>query len=77
MAMKVIELRLAIPLETWDKIPLAKKQAALQVIKDLKALSVRVNDGQINEEMTVMARMHICHHDEGSNHPPCEDWQEI
>jgi len=68
------QLDLAIPEDVWNKIPNARKIAFRDVVRDLKILSVKINDGQINEEMTVMASWHICHHDEGT---PCGEIQEI
>ena len=74
MALKRITLDLAIPLNIYDAIPLAKKIAFRDAVRDLKALSVKVNAGSPNEEMTVKATMHTCYHDEGK---PCEPGQDI
>ena len=68
-------LDLAIPLEVWDKIPLARKLAFRDEVRAMKALAVRINEGQPNEEMTVVANYHICHHDTGDQQ--CEPTQEI
>ena len=67
-------LDLAIPEATYNAIPTAKKLAVRDVIRDLKALSVKINAGQSNEEITVRAVWHRCHHDEGGS---CEAEQEI
>lgn len=67
-------LDLAIPEAVYNAIPAARKLAARDAIRDLKALSVRINQGQPNEEMTVIAKWHRCHHDTGE---ACENEQEI
>ncbi len=77
MARIRFQLDLAIPKAVYDAIPAAKKLAALTVIRELKALAVKINAGQPNEEITVRAVWHICHHDEGAGHPACEPEQEI
>ena len=64
MALWRCDIQLAIPKAVYDSIPLAKKQAAQDAIRALKALAVKINAGQPNEEMTVKAVWHICHHDE-------------
>jgi len=58
-------LDLAIPKSVYDAIPLAKKVAFRDMVRELKALSVRINAGSPNEEMTVRARYHLCLHNEG------------
>ena len=65
-------LDLAIPSEVYDAIPLAKKTAFKDTIRAMKALAVKINEGQPNEEMTVTAKYHQCFHDEGNN-KPCEE----
>ncbi len=70
MAMWRCSIELAIPKAVYDALPAAKKQAAAGAIRDLKALAVRINEGQPNEEMTVRATYHICHHDDVNI--PCE-----
>jgi len=77
MAVVRFEISLAIPKEVYDTIPLAKKTAARDAIRGLKALAVKINEGQSNEEMTVRAIWRVCYHDEGEGHPPCEPEQEI
>lgn len=47
-----------------------------QELRMLKAESVIINEGEINEEQTTKAGKHICHHDSG-NKIPCEEEQEI
>jgi len=67
-------LDLAIPLEVWENIPLARKLAFRDEVRALKALAVKINEGQPNEEMTVTAQSHICRHDEGK---ACDKPQDI
>ena len=74
MALIRFSLDLAIPEATYNAIPAAKKLAVRDAIRDLKALSVKINAGQPNEEMTVRAVWHRCHHDTGGS---CEAEQEI
>ena len=64
------QLDLAIPKDVWDSIPNAKKIAFRDMVRELKALAVKIN----NEEMTVKASWHICHHDTGE---ACEPEQNI
>ncbi len=67
-------LDLAIPEAIYNAIPAAKKTAIRDRIRELKALAVKINAGQANEEMTVKATFHICRHDEGG---VCGPEQEI
>jgi hypothetical protein len=76
MAVIRFSLDLAIPKSVYDALPAATKTTARNQIRALKALAVKINAGQLNEEMTVKATYHICHHDEGNN-VPCESEQEI
>ncbi len=76
MALMRFTLDLAIPKEVYDAIPSAKKLAVRNAIRDLKALAVKINDGTDNEEMTVSATWHICHHDENPR-LRCEPEQDI
>ena len=62
-------LDLAIPEAVYNAIPSAKKIAIRDRIRELKALAVKINEGQPNEEMTTRTVYHICHHDTGE---PCE-----
>ncbi len=74
MALIRFSLDLAIPEMVYNAIPAAKKLAARDAIRGLKALAVKINDGQSNEEMTVHAVWHRCHHDTGGS---CEKENEI
>lgn len=60
-----------IPTALKDKLP-----AIRDAIKQLKSYASKINEGKNNEEMTVKASYHICHHDSG-NTIPCEPEQEI
>jgi hypothetical protein len=64
MSGKRITLDLFVPTAIYDAIPSAKKLAFRDAVRDLKALAVKVNEGSPNEEMTVVAKMHDCRHDE-------------
>ena len=52
-------------------------------IRGLKSYATKINAGQLNEEITVKASWHICHHDDptvGGLYPlgkPCEPEREI
>ena len=74
MALWRCDIQLAIPETVWDKIPTDKKITFRDTIRALKALSVKINEGADNEEMTVTAQFHTCRHDEGL---PCDPIQEI
>ena len=74
MALIRFSLDLAIPEATYNAIPAAKKLAIRDAIRDLKALSVKINAGQVNEEMTIRAVWHMCHHDTGGS---CEAEQNV
>jgi len=67
-------LDLAIPESAYDSIPAAKKLAIRDATRGLNVLAVKINEGRDNEEMTVKATWHKCHHDTGE---PCEPEQEI
>jgi len=67
-------LDLAIPSEVYDAIPAAKKTAFKNMVRAMKALAVRINEGKDNEEMTVVAQFHKCRHDENL---PCEPENDI
>jgi len=69
------QLDLAIPLSVWNAIPVARKLAFRDEVRALKALAVKINEGLPEEEMTVKARYHVCHHDTGDQ--PCEEEIEI
>ncbi len=68
------DIQLAIPLSVYNALPTAKIVAARDAIRDLKALAVKINAGQPNEEMTGKAKWHICHHD---TNKACEPEQDI
>ena len=74
MTLRKIEILLAIPEDTYDAIPVAIKTAFAIQVRALKALAVKINAGQPNEEMTVRAVWHRCHHDTGGK---CEGDNEI
>jgi len=63
-------IQLAIPEDVYNALPSSKKIAARDAIRDLKALSRKINEGQPNEEMTVTATWHLCDH-ESDNPTPC------
>mgnify|MGYP001558327490 CR=1 FL=1 len=67
-------LDLAIPETVYQAIPAAKKQAFKDAILSMKALAVKINAGLPNEEVTIKATFHKCHHDTGGS---CESEQEI
>lgn len=46
----------------------------IREVRRAKKYAVKINEGQPNEEMTVIAQFHICRHDEGK---PCEAEQKI
>ena len=55
-----------IPTALATKVPVIR-----DAIRQLKAYAVKINAGKDNEEMTVKASYHICHHDETPT-KPCE-----
>ena len=67
-------LDLAIPPIRYEALPAATKIAFRDLVRNLKALAVKINEGKPNEEMTVKATWHRCHHDEDK---PCEPEQDI
>jgi len=68
-------LDLTIPEAVFNSIPPIRKQAFKDEVRALKALAVKINEGSPNEEMTVRAVWHKCHHDEVNT--PCELEQDI
>ena len=74
MSLIRFQLDLAIPEPVYNNIPAAKKLAFRDVIRQLKALAVKINEGTANEEATVKATWHKCYHDTGG---ACEPEQEI
>ena len=75
MALMRFRLDLAIPEVVFNKIPVVRKLAFRDEVRALKALAVKINEGKDNEEMTVVARYHVCHHDTGDQ--SCELDQDI
>lgn len=73
MALIRFTIDLAIPEAVYNAIPPAKKLAFRNAVRELKALAVKINQGQPNEEMTVVANWHRCHHDEGGSCEPAQD----
>ena len=69
-------LDLAIPEDVYNAIPANQKLAVRDRIRELKALAVKINAGSSNEEASVKAKWHKCHHDE-SPQSPCVAEQEI
>lgn len=67
-------LDLAVPKAVYDALPAAQKAAFRDRILEMKALAVKINQGQPNEEATVRAVWHLCNHDQGL---PCGPEQEI
>ncbi len=65
----------AVPLDRYNALPLATKNAIRDKFLQLKSLCRKINEGQPNEENTVTFKYHICHHDEGDT--TCEPEQEI
>ena len=77
MSLVRIQVDLAIPTTIADKPAVKAKLLELyQLLKLAKSYSVKINEGLPNEEMTVKAVWHRCHHDSG-NTIPCEPEQEI
>ncbi len=74
MALERFNIHLAIPQKVFDKIPVNRKLAFRDEVRALKALAVKINAGRPNEEMTVIAKRHTCHHD---TNEPCESEVEI
>ncbi len=70
MAYIRFKLDLAIPEETYNKIPPSVKLEIRDKIRQLKSYAMKINAGADNEEMTVKASYHVCHHDELN--VPCE-----
>ncbi len=69
--------RITIDLFIKDKTPQQVNNdfpQLLPAIKAIKAKATRINAGKVNEEMTVIAKYHVCRHDEGK---PCEEEHEI
>ena len=72
--------RVTIDLYFKDKTPAQVKSQFPQLltsIKAAKAKASRINEGKENEEMTVKAVYHICHHDDPEPRPLCDEEKEI
>ena len=74
MSLIRFQIDLAIPEDVYKAIPEAAKTAFRNRLMAMKALAVKINEGQLNEEITVKAKWHRCHHDTGES---CEPEQEI
>lgn len=71
-------IRFTLDLAVKEPIPQALKDrlpAIRNAIKELKAYASKINQGAANEEMTVRAVYHRCHHDELNT--PCEPEVEV
>ena len=66
-------LDLAIPASVYDSIASSTKTAIRDKIRQLKSFAVKINEGADNEEMTVKASWHKCHHDTGELCEPEND----
>ncbi len=73
MAFKRVTIDLAFPIPMSVETQ-ARINAFLDAAKRLKPHARKINPGLANEEITVKAVQHICHHDTGG---ACEDEQEI
>ena len=67
-------LDLAIPKDVYNAIPKDVKIAVRDKIRQIKSYAVKINEGLPNEEMTVKATWHVCHHDTNES---CEAETEI
>lgn len=76
MAVLRVNLDFAFPLPL---APIVKTRldALKAEITKAKVYAIKINSGLPNEEMTISAKYHVCHHDEGANHPPCEKEADI
>ena len=78
MALVRIQVDIAIPQKVANKPAVRDKLRELYVLLKLaKSYAVKINEGKDNEEMTVKASYHICHHDEAGANKPCEPEIEI
>jgi len=68
------QVDLFIPEPIDDDFKKEISQKILPAIRKLRPHARKINEGKDNEEMTVVAKWHICRHDEGL---PCEPEQEI
>jgi len=74
MAVLRIQVDLAIPEDIAKKKAVeAKLQELYALLKLAKSYSVKINEGQPNEEMTVKAERHWCHHGVPGSNISCND----
>ncbi len=66
-------IQLAIPEDVFNALPASTKTTFRNYVRAMKAKAVKINEGAANEEMTVVARWHQCHHDDPGSNIPCED----
>ena len=72
MSVLRINVDLAIPEKVANQRGVKEKlQDLRELIRQAKTYSIKINEGQLNEEMTVRGTYHICHHDEPGNDTPC------
>jgi len=75
MALIRIRCDLAIPKKIANKPAVKAKLVELyNLLKLAKSYAIKINEGLPNEEMTIWAGWHICHHDTGGS---CEPEQEV
>lgn len=67
-------LDLAIPKTDWESLPQVTRDNIRDRIRNLKALSKKINDGTQSEEVTVNAKWHLCKHELGQS---CAEDQDI
>ena len=77
MAIQRINIQLGIPENVYNAISVVKKLAFRDMIREWKVKAVKINEGQMNEEATVKATMHLCYHDQPELNKPCEPEVEI
>ena len=64
-----LALPMPLPQQLVDALPTIREK-----IRQLKAYAVRINEGQENEEASVRAVFHVCHHEDGV---PCEEEEDV
>ena len=70
-------LRFTLDLAVKQPIPAALQNALPTIrnkVRQLKSYAEKINAGQPNEELSVRATYHVCHHDTGE---PCEEEQDV
>ncbi len=68
MSLRRLEISLAVPEDKNGKLPIALESqwnSLLSEIRAFKQASVKINAGLANEEDTIKASWHVCHHDTG------------